>query len=136
MKESKNSDIEEKNKEIDLKSSQSDKELITEMLNERFYAKVTSEVKSQLQCFEKKIDDKFNSFSTEVPNTILNKLDKKLDDVEDKFRTMCKVSEEVNENCKSYTEAVKTNSPECARTSQETLKLLYKRQWANTKGRK
>ena len=123
MKESKNSDIEEKNKEIDdLKSSQSDKELITEMLNERFYAKVTSEVKSQLQCFEKKIDDKFNSFSTEVPNTILDKLDKKLDDVEDKFRTMCKVSEEVNENCKSYAEAVKTNSPECARTSQDTLK--------------
>ena len=49
----------------------------------------------------------------EVPNTILDKLDKKLDDVEDKFRTICKVSEEVNENCKSYAEAVKTNSPEC-----------------------
>ena len=109
---SKNSDIEEKSKEIDdLKSSQSDKERITETLNERFYAKVTSEVKSQLQCFEKKIDDKFNSM--EVPNTILDKLNKKLDDVENKFRTICKVSEEVNENCKSYAEAVKTNSPEC-----------------------
>ena len=57
---SKNSDIEEKNKEIDdLKSSQAAKERITETLNERFYAKVTSEVKSQLECFEKKIDDKF-----------------------------------------------------------------------------
>ena len=111
---SKNSDIEDKNKEIDdLKSSQSDKERIMETLNERFYAKVTFEVKSQLQCFEKEIDDKFNSFSMEVPNTILNKLNKKLDDVENKLQTIWKVSEEVNENCKSYTEAVKTNSPDC-----------------------
>ena len=59
----------------------------------------------------------------EVPNTIVDKLNKKLDDVENKFRRICKVSEEVNENCKSYAEVVKTNSPECE-NKPEDIKVI------------